>query len=375
MTITDLSGMRLLLATDAWAPQVNGVVKTLEATISRLRERGAVVMIIHPGLFRSFPMPGYPQIPLAIPRRGRIAGMIDSFAPTHMHIATEGPIGWTMRALCRKRRLHFTTSYHTCFPEYLRERMPAPLRLTYAVMRRFHAPSHAVLVATPSIEARLRARGFRHIVRWSRGVDLSRFRPDVPTPQDMPDLPRPVFLSVGRLAAEKNLEAFLSLDLPGSKLVIGDGPDRAKLMAAFPKAVFLGAREHKDLPGYFAHADVFVFPSLTDTFGLVQIEALACGTPVAAYPVAGPVDIITRQDIGALSNDLAAACLAALRADRASCTAHAQGYSWTTATDQFAGALVELNASPIQSGPDAPEPCETEPPEVDPDSRRGSKAA
>jgi glycosyltransferase involved in cell wall biosynthesis len=332
--------MRVLIATDAWSPQINGVVKTLEATIAELRRRGAGVEVIHPGLFRSIPLPGYPQIPIALPRRKSIAALLDAFAPTHLHIATEGPIGWVTRSLCIKRGLAFTTSYHTCFPEYLRERAPVPLWLTYSAMRRFHAPSYAVMVATASIEARLIARRFGKLVRWSRGVDLSRFHPDVAMPDDMARLPRPIFLSVGRLAAEKNLDAFLSLDLPGSKLVIGDGPELDRLARTYPSAVFLGAKPHHALPGYFAHSDVFVFPSLTDTFGLVQIEAMACGAPVAAFLVAGPLDVITQPGVGVMSDDLQTACLLALGLDRAACVAHAQGFSWRTATDQFAKELV-----------------------------------
>ena len=336
---------RILIATDAWAPQVNGVVKTLEATIGTLRQLGHEVTVIHPGLFRSFPLPSYPEIPVAWPSRHKTRALTDRFAPSHIHIATEGTIGWAMRRLCQNRHWAFSTAYHTCFPEYLRERLPVPIALSYAYMRHFHAASSAIMVATASIEDRLLSRGFRNIVRWGRGVDLECFNPHAAMPAEFATLPRPIFLSVGRVAQEKNLEAFLTLDLPGSKVVIGDGPACTRLQAEFPNVHFLGARAHADLPGYFAHADVFVFPSLTDTFGLVQIEALACGTPVAAFPVAGPIDVIGSSGAGSLHADLQHACMNALSISQTLCLQHASTHDWHSATNQFLSGLIEMTKS------------------------------
>ncbi len=278
--------MSILIATDAWEPQVNGVVQTLVATIRELEGRGQVVRLIAPHLFRRMPMPGYREIELAWPDRRLIRAILHDTRPEHIHIATEGPIGWAMRRIALSEGRVFTTGYHTRFPEYLRTRFPVPVGLTYAVLRRFHNAGQGVLVATPSIRAELERRGFRNVMHWGRGVDLSGFRPDADN-DPFAGLPRPIFLSVGRLAPEKNLDAFLSLPLPGTKVVIGDGPAAPDLKARFPEAVFLGAKAHADLPRFYACADAFVFPSRTDTFGLVLIEALACGLPVAAYPAPG----------------------------------------------------------------------------------------
>jgi glycosyltransferase involved in cell wall biosynthesis len=332
---------RVLIATDAWEPQVNGVVKTLKATSAELARRGVEVRVVSPLEFRSVPMPGYPEIRLARAKTSALEAMIDSFLPCAIHIATEGPIGWKVRRICRRRNLPFSTSYHTRFPEYLRARLPVPLALSYSVMRRFHRAAAATLVATQSIEDDLKARGFANIRRWSRGVDLSRFSPDV-APDDLLPFPRPIFLNVGRVAKEKNLEAFLALDLPGSKVVIGDGPARESLQARYPSVHFLGYRAHHELGPYYAASDVFVFPSLTDTFGLVLIEAMACGLPVAAFPVPGPRDVIGASGAGVLSNDLRAAALAALAIDRATCRRHATGFTWEAASNQFLGALLPL---------------------------------
>ncbi len=326
--------MRILIATDAWAPQVNGVVRTLEATIRELGRRGIATRVVSPDMFRSAAMPGYGEIRIAWPRQSTIRALIDDFAPDHAHIATEGPIGWAVRRICMQRGLAFTTSYHTRFPEYLRARLPVPLGLSYRALRRFHAPSRGVMVATESIGRELAARGFGGTLRWGRGVDLAGFRPDAGEGAPCP-WPRPVFLSVGRLAPEKNLDGFLSLDLPGTKVVAGDGPAAAELKARYPKAVFLGAQPHAALPALYAQADVFVFPSLTDTFGLVLVEAMACGLPVAAFPAPGPLDVVGGSGAGVLSADLRKACLGALRVDRDLCRKHAEGFTWERATDQF----------------------------------------
>ena len=343
--------MKLLVASDAWAPQVNGVVRTLQATIRELESRGHEVRTITPGLFRNAPLPGYGEIRVAWPDQALIRETLRGWRPDHVHIATEGPIGWAVRRIARREGQAFTTSFHTRFPEYLRARLPLPMSLSYRALRRFHDAGRGVMVATPSIEAELRSRGFRAIMRWGRGVDLAGFSPDAPA-ESFAGLPRPIFLSVGRLAPEKNLEAFLSLPLPGTKVVIGDGPAAAALRARYPGAVFLGAKPPAALPAYYAGADVFVFPSRTDTFGLVLIEALACGLPVAAYPAPGPLDVIGDSGAGVLGEDLGEAALAALQVERKLCRAHAEGFTWTRATDQFL-ANVERAQAAETARPDA----------------------
>ncbi len=326
--------MGILIATDAWEPQVNGVVKTLTATIRELESRGQSVRLITPDLFRRAPMPGYREIELAWPNQRVISAILGDFNPEHIHIATEGPIGWAMRRIALREGLVFTTGYHTRFPEYLRTRLPVPLGLTYRALRRFHNAGQGVLVATASMHDELERRGFRNVMFWSRGVDLDGFHPGAAA-EAFDGLPRPIFLSVGRLAPEKNLEAFLSLPLPGTKVVIGDGPAASALKERFPDAVFLGARTHAELPRFYAGADVFVFPSRTDTFGLVLIEALACGLPVAALPAPGPLDIIGDSAVGVIGEDLHASALAALAIDRTACRRHAESFTWSRATDQF----------------------------------------
>ncbi|HSS27180.1 MAG TPA: glycosyltransferase family 1 protein [Usitatibacter sp.] len=323
--------------TDAWAPQVNGVVVTLENTVRCLRRWGHEVEVISPEGFRTVPMPTYPEIPLAVLPGAQVARRIREIEPDAIHIATEGPIGAAARSYCVKHRIGFTTAYHTCFPEYVKPRFGVPLGITYAWLRHFHAPSSAVLVATPAIRSLLESRGFRHIVPWSRGVDGELFTPGE---ERFTELPRPVFLFVGRVAVEKNLPAFLALDLPGTKLVVGDGPQRKALEARFPGAVFAGVKRGAELASYFRRADVFVFPSRTDTFGLVLIEAMACGTPVAAFPVRGPVDVVTDPSAGVLDEDLGAAALEALRLDRTKVARFAQRYSWEHCTRQFVSHLV-----------------------------------
>jgi glycosyltransferase involved in cell wall biosynthesis len=335
--------MKLLIATDAWTPQVNGVVQTMRSTINELEQRGHQIQLITPDMFPNASMPGYREIRVAWPSQSKICQIIKDFEPEHIHIATEGPIGWAMRRIALKQKRCFTTSYHTRFPEYLRARLPVPIGLSYRALRRFHNAGQGIMVATPSIEKELSDRGFHNLVRWSRGVNLAGFRPD-PDEDLALKWPRPIFLSVGRLATEKNLDAFLSLDLPGTKLVIGDGPAGEDLRAKYPKAVFLGSRTHQELPALYANADVFVFPSRTDTFGLVLIEALACGLPVAAYPAPGPVDVIGDSGTGVISDDLREAALAALRIDRGLCRSHAEGFTWEKATSQFLANIAEAQA-------------------------------
>jgi glycosyltransferase involved in cell wall biosynthesis len=341
---TDLSSMRLLVATDAWEPQVNGVVKTMQRTIGMLRDRGAQVAIVEPRQFPRFPMPGYPEIPIALPRPSRIRSIVEKFAPTHLHIVTEGPIGWMMRRHALSRGYAFSTAYHTRFPEYLRQRLPVPVGLTYALMRRFHNAGAATMVSTRSMRQELESRGFQRIKTWSRGVDLGLFAPGQES-DALDNLARPIFLSVGRVATEKNLPAFLALDLPGTKVVIGEGPDRGMLERRFPNAVFLGAKTHAELGGIYANADVFVFPSRTDTFGLVLIEAMACGLPVAAFPVPGPLDVVGSSGAGVLDDDLRKAALGALTVDRSLCRSRAVQFDWQEATSQFAEGLVPMRRS------------------------------
>ncbi len=335
---TDIAGppLHIVFVSDAWHPQINGVVRTLEHMSDELTRRGHKVTIIGPPQFRSVRLPSYPEIRLALVTARTLGRRLRLLAPDAIHIATEGPLGWAARRYCLRRRYPFTTSYHTRFPEYVAERMPVPLALSYALMRRFHRAAAVTMVATNSISTGLAARGFKNLHPWTRGVDTNLFRI---RDKAFLDLPRPILLNVGRVAVEKNLEAFLALDLPGTKLIVGDGPSRAKLEAQFPGAVFVGAQTGEKLAQYYAAADVFVFPSKTDTFGLVLLEALASGLPVAAFPVAGPVDVLAEQDpahpVGVLSDDLAAAVTRALELSPDDCRAFALTQSWSKATDQF----------------------------------------
>ncbi|WFU18225.1 glycosyltransferase family 1 protein [Bradyrhizobium sp. CB3481] len=334
--------MKILIATDAWHPQVNGVVRTLTSLSRSAAALGADISFLNPEGFPSLPLPTYPGLRIALPTPGEIARRIEAAAPDAIHIATEGPIGWMVRAYCRRRKLAFTTSYTTRFPEYVAVRTGLPLSIGYAVMRHFHAASSTVMVATDSLRQELAARGFRRLGFWTRGVDTELFNPHNPA---VLDLPRPIFMTMGRVAVEKNIEAFLSLDLPGSKVVVGDGPQRAQLEAQYPDVVFLGEKKGADLTTHLAAADVFVFPSLTDTFGVVQLEALACGTPVAAFPVTGPKDVIADHPIGALDTDLGAACLRALHMSREACRNFALARSWENSARQFIGNLTALQPS------------------------------
>jgi len=334
--------MRILIATDAWHPQVNGVVRTLTSLANSAAALGAEVEFLTPDGFPSIAVPTYPGLRIAWPNRREIARRIDAAAPDAIHIATEGPVGWAVRGYCRRHKLAFTTSYTTRFPEYIAVRSIIPASVSYAVLRHFHSAAATTMVATASLRQELAAKGFKKLGSWTRGVDTDLFRPDDPVQLD---LPRPVFMTVGRVAVEKNIEAFLDLDLPGSMVVIGDGPQRAELTRRYPTVSFLGEKKGRELSAHFAAADVFVFPSLTDTFGVVQLEALACGTPVAAFPVTGPLDVIADHPIGALDNDLRSACLRALTMSRETCRSFALERSWENSARQFIGNLSALQPS------------------------------
>jgi glycosyltransferase involved in cell wall biosynthesis len=343
-TPTATAGMRLLIATDAWYPQINGVVRSIERMIDQAAGLGAEVVLITPQDFPSVPLPSYPEIRLALCRPARLAAKIFRLQPTHIHIPTEGPIGHVARRLCLRHDLPFTTCYHTRLPEYVRARLPIPLGLTYRLMRRFHNAGEGVMVATDSLAEQLHARGFRRLRRWSRGVDTTLF-----SPERRADLgvDGPVFLYVGRLAVEKSVEDFLRLDLPGTKLVVGDGPARRDLEARYPKARFLGTRTGLDLAQVFASADVFVFPSRTDTFGMVLLEALASGLPIAAYPTPGPLDVVGDSGTGVLDEDLANAARAALAIPRDRCRQHALRFSWEASANAFFRHVVEGNGGRV----------------------------
>jgi glycosyltransferase involved in cell wall biosynthesis len=334
--------MRILIVTDAWYPQINGVVRTLDTVRGELSAQGHVIEVIAPDRFRTIPTPSYPEIPLALLPARKMRRLIDAFAPEAIHIATEGPLGWAARRYCLRRRLPFTTSFHTKFPEYIHVRWRIPIAWGYAFMRRFHAPSAGVMVATPSLAETLRQYKFRNLKRWTRGVDLSLFRP---RPKVHFDGKRPVFLFTGRVAVEKNIEAFLKLDLPGQKVVIGDGPQLEALKLRYPDAVYTGYKRGEDLARHMAAADVFVFPSLTDTFGLVLLEALACGVPVAAFPVTGPIDVAADEGVGCLDWDLAKAARMALEKRPADCRAHAEKFSWRACAELFLSNLQPFGAA------------------------------
>jgi glycosyltransferase involved in cell wall biosynthesis len=314
------------------------VVRTLTTTVAELRRQGHEVETVTPDGFTTVPCPSYPEIRLALGAGRGVRRRLAAFAPDAIHIATEGPLGWAARRWCLARGLPFTTSFHTRFPDYLAVRTRLPADWFWASLRRFHGRAERVFVATPTLEAELRGRGLTRLHRWSRGVDLSLFGPDVAPDPAIRALPGPVQLYVGRVAVEKNIEAFLAAAHPGSKVVVGDGPARAELEARFPQAHFLGKRFGAELAAAYAAADVFVFPSRTDTFGLVMIEALACGTPVAAYPVTGPVDVVT-PEVGVLADNLDAAIAAALTCDRAACAAYGGGFTWPKSAAQFLAAL------------------------------------
>lgn len=333
------SPLRIMLVTDAWEPQVNGVVRTLSRTVDECRALGHEVEVIHPGLgYNLIPLPTYSEIKLAIGAKGDIEERFRAFEPEAIHIATEGTLGHAARAICLKWKLPFTTSYHTKFPEYVHARLPfIPVSAGYAFMRRFHNSGNGMMVATPSMREHLIAKGFNNITPWARGVDTAFFHPSRRGVDGgvYKDLQGPIFVYVGRVAVEKNLDAFLDLDLPGSKVIVGPGPQLDDLKRRYPDVHYTGALSGDELVRHFADADVFVFPSFTDTFGLVILEAMATGTPVAAYPANGPKDIIPGSNAGAVDDDLKAACLKALEMDREDCRAHAEKYSWRACAEEF----------------------------------------
>lgn len=338
----------IAIVTDAWHPQTNGVVRTLSTTCDMLRRWGHEVTVISPEGYPSMPAPTYPEIRLALTLPGAVGRRLARAAPDAVHIATEGPLGLAARAHCLRRGVPFTTAYHTQFPDYIAQRTGLPARAIWPYIRWFHRPAQAVMVATETIGAELRSQGITRLTHWSRGVDLACFSRQAPRPPEYAGLAGPILLYVGRVAVEKNIEAFLACDYPGTKVVVGDGPARRALQTQFPQALFLGKRTGEALAGCYAHADVFVFPSRTDTFGLVMIEALACGTPVAAFPVAGPLDIVT-PSVGALSDNLTRAIDAARYCDRATCADYGAGFSWEAATRQFLAGLAPLDDTEVSS--------------------------
>lgn len=341
--------MRIALITDAWAPQVNGVVRTLQAITGLLQQWGHELLVISPDQYRSIPCPSYPEIRLALAGGPSVGARIEQFAPDAVHIATEGPLGFAARRHCVARRRPFTTAYHTHFPEYVARRTGLPASLFWSYICWFHRPASGIMVATPSVRRELRAHGLDRLRPWSRGVDLDAFSPAAAPPDLYWNLPRPIQLYVGRLSVEKNIEAFLRCSHPGSKVVVGDGPALARLREAFPETHFLGRQTGAELAACYAGADVFVFPSRTDTFGLVMIEALACGTPVAAYPVTGPVDILT-PETGAMDDNLDVAIARAMRLDREACLAHGRSFTWEESARQFVEALACPDSAPMPEG-------------------------
>lgn len=350
--------MRIAICTDAWHPQVNGVVRSLAATVALLIERGHEVELITPAQFRTMPMPGYSEIRLALAPRFGTHRTLTDFMPEVVHIATEGPIGWSARRWCLSRGVPFTTAFHTRFPDYAAVRTGIDAERFWPLVRRFHAPARAVLVATPALGRELESRGLPHWRLWSRGIDRELFRPGHAALPEISALPGPIQLYVGRVAAEKNLPEFLETNVPGQKVVVGEGPNLEQLKQRYPAVRFLGALGGIELARAYCSADVFVFPSRTDTFGLVLIEALACGVPVAAYPVSGPLDIIGRDGrgpdgnlpmtIGALDNDLGLAIAKAMWLDPLGAAVAGAGYSWLRATDQFVSAITQAKqAAPL----------------------------
>jgi glycosyltransferase involved in cell wall biosynthesis len=326
------SGMRVLVATDAWKPQINGVSRTVELLCANAAEFGAEIIVLGPDRFRTWPLPTYRSIRLAFATPSTVSAAIREARPDAIHIATEGPIGFMTRRHCLHEGRSFTTCYHTRFPEYLRSRIPVPTAWSYAALRAFHNRAHWTLVSTPTLQEELRARGFSRTRLWTRGIDTRLFENAAPV--DL-HLPRPMFLNVGRIAVEKNIEAFLSLDLPGSKVVVGDGPDLVTLRARYPHCHFLGAMAQEQLAGIYAAADVLVFPSRTDTLGLVMLEALAAGTPVAALPTPGPQDVLGASDCGVMDTDLRSAALRALEIDRDRCRRYGASFQIAASVRNF----------------------------------------
>ncbi len=324
--------MKIALVTDAWHPQINGVVRTLSRTVEQLEAKGHAVRVVEPGLFKTIPCPTYTEIRLACFPGGRMRRLLQEFKPDALHIATEGPLGFSAREWCLRNAMPFTTSYHTQFPEYLRARVPIPLIASYALLRRFHGAAQRTFVATPTLQKTLESRGFCNIVRWSRGVDIGLFKP---RSKAFLEFARPIAIYVGRVAIEKNIGEFLEMPWLGTKVVVGDGPERAMLERKHGNVQFVGYKVGEELAKCVAAADVFVFPSRTDTFGLVMLEAMASGVPVAAFPVTGPIDVVQSGVSGVLSDDLASAARIALQLSSDRCRAHAMQFTWAAATDQF----------------------------------------
>jgi glycosyltransferase involved in cell wall biosynthesis len=335
--------MKIITVTDAWHPQVNGVVRTIEATNRELERAGHVTEVISPQAFRSIPCPGYGEIRLSLLPYYRLARLLDRALADQrnaaIHVATEGPLGYAARRYCRTHALPYSTAYHTRFPQYLRAMFGVPEKWTYAFLRHFHGSASVVMAPTPTVESELRDHGFSNVALWTRGVDLEVFSPREPL---VTDVRHPVFLYVGRVSVEKNIQAFLALDLPGTKIVAGVGPVLETLKQRFPEVRFVGVLDPISLARLYSAADVFVFPSRTDTFGLVMLEALGCGTPVAAFPVQGPIDVVGGSSVAVLDEDLRRAALHAVRIDRASCRAHAERHSWRAATLQFLALQVPI---------------------------------
>ncbi len=331
-----MKGLRIAIVSDAWRPQINGVVRTLETVARLLRAEGHEVEVFGPDRFRTLPCPTYPEIRLSLFPGARLSHMLKLFAPNAIHLVTEGPLGWAARSFCMSRGLPFTTAYHTRFPEYVRARVRIPLSWSYAFVRRFHSTSAAVLVVSPAIREELAERGFVNLVPWSRGVDITAFQPQPRTElNDERGGGRPIWLYAGRVAIEKNIKAFLDLDLPGTKWVVGGGPQLKELQRRYKDVRFFGSVDTDELSQRYSQADCFVFPSRTDTFGLVMVEALASGVPVAGYPVPGPLDVVTDPKVGALDEDLRTACLAAVARDPADCRRHAESFTWERCAEQF----------------------------------------
>jgi glycosyltransferase involved in cell wall biosynthesis len=342
VTAAEAGEVRIAIVTDAWEPQVNGVVRTLQSVRRVLEGQGHKVLVISPDLFYSLPCPTYPEIRLAITRTASVGAMLEAFGPNAIHLATEGPLCVAARRWCLRNDMPFTTAYHTQFPDYVSARSGVPAEWIWRYIRWFHAPSQAILASTPSIRQSLVDHGLRQVKHWGRGVDLANFHPGIPPHPAMRDLEGPVQLYVGRVAVEKNLEAFLQTTHPGTKVVVGDGPARASLEARFPQTRFLGPMFGPELASAYNAADVFVFPSRTDTFGLVMIEALACGVPVAGYPVTGPIDVLT-PETGAMAPDLTSAIAEALTRDRHACATYGRSFTWEASARQFLNALYPLN--------------------------------
>ncbi|TCT42164.1 glycosyltransferase involved in cell wall biosynthesis [Martelella mediterranea] len=339
---------KLTLISDAWHPQVNGVVRSIENTNAELDKMGVQITMITPDMFRSVPMPTYPEIRLALASYGHVARLIEASTPDYVHIATEGPLGFKARKWCLKNGMPFTTSYHTRFPEYVSARAPIPKDWLYKFVRNFHNSGNGCMVATDSLEQELRERGIKNLMRWGRGIDAEHFHPQ-PQEEKPFGLERPIFLTVARVAVEKNLPAFLELDLPGSKVLVGDGPARKALEEKYPDTYFAGQLSNGKLAAAYAQADVFVFTSKTDTFGNTTIEALASGVPVAAFPVTGPRDILDgHEEAGALDEDLKAACLKALDCSREKARALAEEFSWEAAARQFYDNMIEAHDRPSE---------------------------